>query len=242
MPEISIKDQIKKLVELQKIDSEIHEYKVQLKEKPALVEELKNQFESTKQHLNELEEKQKHIEVERKAKEVDLQKKDDDVSKANADLSALKTNKEYKAKLSEIESIKADKSIIEEEILKSYDDSDEVKDNITKEQEKVAEEEKKFLDKKKEVEDDVKVLEDRVKVLESQKNQVSSDVDSSFKTKYERIVENKEDGLAIVPVIGSSCGGCHMNVMPQQINALKMNSELVVCEICARILYIEDDL
>jgi len=55
-----------------------------------------------------------------------------------------------------------------------------------------------------------------------------------------RILENKQ-GLALVPVVGSSCGGCHMNVTPQQRNAIKMNEELVFCEMCARILYLEDD-
>jgi len=42
--QISIKDQIKKLVDLQKIDAEIYNVNTGLTEKPALIEELKGKF------------------------------------------------------------------------------------------------------------------------------------------------------------------------------------------------------
>ena len=50
----------------------------------------------------------------------------------------------------EVNSIKADKSIIEEKILVSFDESEAINGEIAKEKEVLAVEEKKYLDKKKE--------------------------------------------------------------------------------------------
>ena len=72
MPDLSIKDQIKKVVELQKIDGEIYSLKVQLKEKPVVLEQLKAEFESHKETLTALEEKLKAIQLDRKEKELEL--------------------------------------------------------------------------------------------------------------------------------------------------------------------------
>ena len=84
-------------------------------------------------------------------------------------------------------------------------------------------------------------MEDRVKVLESQRKQLLPGVDRVLLTRYEKVLAHK-DGLGIAPITDNSCGGCHMNVPPQTINAIKMHDQLIECEICQRIMYLEDDL
>ena len=79
MTQISVKDQIKKLVDLQKIDAEIYNVNTGLTEKPALIEELKKKFESTKAHLNGLEEKFKSIQLKRKELELEMKAKEDEI-------------------------------------------------------------------------------------------------------------------------------------------------------------------
>jgi hypothetical protein len=240
--EISIRDQIKKVIELQRIDGEIYNLNTELKEKPAALSELKEKFESSKGALAELEKKLKDVLMDRKAKELELKTREDEIAKANAQLSQLKTNKEYAAKMSEIEHIKADKSIIEEKILMSYDQSDSVNAEAEKERVKVAEEEKKYLALKMTIESDIKVIEDRIKVLEAQRKQATPGIDPGFLGRYERILRHK-NGIAIVPIQNNnSCGGCFMNVTPQQLNAVKMHQDVIECEMCSRILYLEDDL
>lgn len=242
MPDISVVDQIRKIVELQKIDREIHDLKIELEEKPALLAQMKEKFELTKGALKELEEKLKTIQLSRKEKELELKTKEEEIAKGNAQLSQIKTNKEYTAKISEIEHVKADKSVIEEKILMSYDESDAASSEIEKEKVKVAEKEKDYLAKKKQTEDDIKIIEDRIKVLNSQRKQATPGIDPEFLKRYDRILSHK-GGVAIVPIQGEgSCGGCFMNVTPQKLNAIKMHQELVECEMCSRILYLEDDL
>jgi len=239
--QISIKDQIKKLVDLQKIDAEIYNVNTGLTEKPALIEELKGKFAASKAHLNQLEEKFKGIQLKRKELELEMKAREDAIAKSNIQLTQLKTNKEYQTKLNEIASIKADQSIIEEKILLSYDEADAVQAEIGKEKVALGAEEKQYLARKKEIEDDIKLMEDRVKVLESQRKQQLPGVDRVLLNRYEKVLAHK-DGLGIAPINDNSCGGCHMNVPPQTINAIKMHDQLIECEICQRIMYLEDDL
>ncbi|MBI5415561.1 MAG: hypothetical protein HZA29_01980 [Candidatus Omnitrophica bacterium] len=241
MPEISVKDQVKRLVDLQKLDGEIYRFKIELTEKPALIEELKRKFEAGKAHLLKLEEKLKGVQLKRKELELDLKAKEDNIVKANGQLSQIKTNKEYQAKMTEIASIKADKSIIEEKILVSYDEADAVQADVAKEKTVVEGEEKQYLAQKKKLEEEMMLIQDRVKVLDSQRKQLLPGMDKVSLERYEKVLAHK-NGLAIVPVKDNSCGGCYMNVNPQTINAIKMHDQFVVCEICQRILYIEDDL
>ncbi len=241
MPPASVKDQIKKLVELQSYDAEIYNFNVVLKEKPLELEALKNAFESSKIKLKGLEDKLKTVQVERKGKELEMQSKEEAIAKASAQLSTLKTNKEYHAKQSEIESIKADKSLIEEAILRNYDEADAVTALIDKEKSALANAEQVYLSQKKEIENDVKELQEKLAQLDVKRKVIIPEIDKNSLSRYERILEHSE-GLAIVPIKSNACGGCYMNIPQQAVNELKMHDHLVYCEMCARIIYLEDDL
>ena len=237
----TVLEQIRKLVELQKLDGQIYDIKRELEEKPAALNALKEEFEAKKANLAALEEQNKNVKKNRDSLELDLKSKEDAVAKANTQLSQIKTNKEYTAKLTEIEGIKADMSIIEEKILKSYDEADAVEASRNKEKALLAEEEKKYAASCKDVEDAVKALEDQKAVLEGQRQQITPGIDKSTLTTYEKTLVNKQ-GAAIVPVLGAACGGCFMNVPAQVVNEIKMHERLVTCEMCTRILYLEEEL
>jgi hypothetical protein len=237
---VDIKQQLGELVKLQHVDAEIYDLKRQLDEKPEFLKGLEQQFEEKKDFLHQLEEKYKNIQLDRKAKEGDLKVKDEAIAKANAQLSQIKTNKEYTAKISEIENIKADKSIIEEKIILAYDEGDKVKAQIDQEKAVVQQEEQKYLGQKKIIDDEVGKIRQRIKDLEAERKTLTPHIQAAILGRYERILINKE-GLALVPLEGGSCGGCYMNVPPQVINEIKKNEDFVLCEMCARILYLKEE-
>ena len=169
----NLKDQIRKIVDLQIMDEEIFRFKRELREKPAELEALKVEFESKKVKLKSLEDKLKAIQVIQKDLELDLKVKEEGISKADASLALLKTNKEYQARLLEIENLKADKSIAEEKILLGFDEVDAARKALEAEKATVIQYEREFTSKKKQVDDDMALIEDRLKVKESQRAQVA---------------------------------------------------------------------
>ena len=236
-----LKDQIRKLVDLQVMDEEIFRFKRDLREKPLELEALKVEFESKKVTLKALEDKLKTIQVVQKEFELDLKDKEAGIAKADASLGLLKTNKEYQARLLEIENLKADKSIVEEKILMGYDEVDAARKALEAERAVVAQYEKEYNAKQKQVGDDVALINDQLAVKESQRARVAPEVRPDCLSRYERILKNK-DGLGIVQVVNQSCGGCYMHLTEQVMNELKKHEQLMACDQCARILYLADEL
>lgn len=53
---------------------------------------------------------------------------------------------------------------------------------------------------------------------------------------YERLLKNK-NGIAVVPVSGGQCGGCHMKLVASTLVKVQSATEITQCENCGRILY-----
>ena len=88
----------------------------------------------------------------------------------------------------------------------------------------------------KKIEDEIKSIESQLAQEETKRKQEAAAVDANILSKYERILEAK-DGLAMVPIVNDTCGGCHMQLPPQVINEIRLKNEIIYCQICSRILY-----
>ena len=229
------------MIDLQAIDSEFLSLKKKRDvELPAKVAELKDDFESKKLVLSTLEEEHKKIQVRKKEKELDLATKEESISKCNAQLYQLKTNQEYKAKLKEIESLKADVSVIEEDILKIMDETDGKNKELSEKKGLIQQEELQAKTEIAKIEEEIKELDIKVKGLEDKRKIVSQNIDRSLLARYEHLLDNR-GGLALVPLQGFSCGGCFMNLPAEVMNKVKQYHEVIECEFCARMLYLAED-
>lgn len=239
MAAIDLQSQISGLVKLQTVDSEIYALQYEKQSKPEEIKALEAFFEEKKRCLAILENNLLELQKQRKDKELELASKEEGAKKLQTQLYLLKTNKEYQIMLQQIGDAKADTSLIEDKILGLFEQSDKAKTEVEQEKQKLKEEEKLFLEQKKKVDDRIKEIESRLTQLESQRKQVSPDIEPKILEQYERILLNR-DGLAIVSVKDNTCKGCNMFVPPQVINLIKMYERLITCEVCNRILYIEE--
>lgn len=240
MPIVNLKTQINILVQLQGIDTEIYILRSEKESKPNEIKALEAAFEEKKQHLSDLEKTSLELQKQKKDKELELSSKEESIKKLQSQLYQLKTNNEYKAMLKQIDDTKADASVIEDKILELFDQIDKTKNDIAQEKQRLQEEEKILNAKKKNVQDRIKEIDERLAQLEAQREQIIPDVNPKLFAQYERVLLNR-DGLAIVAVKDNSCRGCNMFVPPQVINLIKMYERIVTCEVCNRILYIEDE-
>ncbi len=229
-------EQIKILIELQKIDGEIFHLKKELANQPVMQKKIESDFDKKKISLRQAEDALKVLQMKLKEKEVDLQVKEEKIKKLQSQLYQLKSNKEYSAMELEIKGIKADNSLLEEEILRAMDAVDGAKTKCVKEKALLADEEKKM---KEEIEIIKKKSEEVKAVILSQEEKRKAyfpNVEPKLISQYEKILKNK-DGLALVPVKNSSCAGCHMELPPQVVNEIHIQDKLIICESCSRILY-----
>jgi len=234
-----IEEQVKLLVELQELDTHIQRMEGELESVPLKIKDMEEGFKSKTTNLKKLEDESKSLVLNRKGKEGELETKEGVVKKYQAQLYQVKTNKEYSALQDEIGRAKADGSVIEEDILKLMDAIDAKNKDVSKEKEVVKEEEVKLAEDKNRLEAQAVTVGAELEGVRAKRSELAARIDPKSLAKYERLLKNK-DGLAIVPVSNDSCQGCFRILPPQVINEIKMHGGLVVCDSCARILYIEE--
>lgn len=239
LTEFNLKNQLASLIKLQSLDSEIYALNSEKETKPQEIKAQEAHFEVKKQSLAALEKNSLDLQKQKKDRELELAAKEGDIKKLQGQLYSLKTNKEYNTMLEQIAAAKADASMIEDKILEIFEQMDKLKSDTEAQIQALKEEEKKFNESKKKIEDRIQVIDDRLSVLEAQRNQVTPVIAPKVFAQYERILKNR-DGLAIVLVKNSTCQGCNMSMPPQVINLIKMYESIVTCEICNRMLYIEE--
>lgn len=240
MQKINVEEQINLLIKLQVLDAQLYRLRKERESKPKLIEELEAQRNQEQTAVKNLEEKIKALHLKRKEKEIDLQEKEENVKKLQLQLYQIKTNKEYQAMQHEMEGLKADNSRLEDEILLMMEEADKLGQELTKEKGLYAEAEKRLAEDRKKIEEEIVNIENEIADLESQRKELSGMVYKDVLSKYEKILVNR-DGLALVPVKSHACQGCFINLPPQVINEIKMKDKIIICENCARILYIENE-
>ncbi len=230
---------IELLIQIQGLDGRAYELNRLKAEKPRELDELKAALQSKRDTVAKTKEGLKTIQLKKKDKELQLQKKEEEIKKFQTQLYQIKSNKEYKALVDQIEGLKADNSVLEEEIITFFDEIDEANKKISEVEQNSKEEERKLKQAEERIKKEISQINDELSKLNEEREKIIPNVDKITLGKYEHILKNK-DGLAMVRVIGGACRGCHMNVPPQVINEIKMKQELIICENCSRILYIID--
>ncbi len=238
MSTVSIADQIKILVDLQRLDGEIYQLRRRVEAKPAESAALKAEHQQAAQALQAIEAQHKALDLKRNQMEMDLGEKENQIRKLQGQLFQLKTNKEYTTMQREIEGLKADKSVLEEEVLKAMDQVEQMKGQLHLEREALKSKEAVLNAAVVRIEEETRTLQGSIQQLQSQREALVPRVDRQVLKRYDRILEHHE-GLALVPVRKQACGGCNMVLPHQKINEIQMVEQLITCESCARILYID---
>lgn len=239
---MGLKDEIRKLIELQEVDTRI--YKLMEERDMALpnrLAEIRKNFEEASKGFTAAEENLKNAQLQKKDKEIELNTKEEGLKKLQVQLYQLKSNKEYQAMLAEIESHKADISVTEESVLKAMDAIEAAKKECAIQKEELNQKEKKFKEEETKLNITIKDSAVAIDNLNNKRKVIAGEIDTKILAEYERLL-NSRQGIALVPVEGNNCGACHMRLNHQKINEIKMFERLVFCDSCVRILYIPEDI
>lgn len=229
-------DQLETLQKLQDVDGRLYQLRLAKREKPRELEVARQAVAAQDAQLKALEEQLKALQLRQKDREVELQTREGNVKKLQGQLFQVKTNKEYSTMQHEIDTLKADNSLLEEEILRTFDSIDGVSRQRREEAQRVADAQRRLQQETARVEQELAALDAQIADLERERQAIAPNVPPPTLELYERILALR-DGLALVPVTNESCGGCHRRLPPQVVNEVYLKARLVMCETCNRILY-----
>ena len=232
-------ESIEVLKRLQSLKSKINELKESQELRKQDVQKKKTQIEDKKALAEEKHEEKLSRQKEIDRKELDLKTDEGEITKYNVQLNSIKTNKEYTALCTEIGSKKADMSILEDEILSTMSKLESVSEEYNKLQEDLRREEENLKDLVESVDADVKETDIEIEKIQNDQKKYIDALDENSLKHYNRLSSIK-GGKAVVAVIDNMCGGCSMKITAQTLNSLMGGSELVFCQSCSRILYLEE--
>lgn len=232
-------DQIETLKQLQALDGEIFRLRKQLQDKPRELEQVAAQVAAATAKVKEAEARFKTLQLAQKEKEIDLQTREGNVRKLQGQLFQLKTNREYTVMQHEIDTLKADNSLLEEAILKLFDEIDQATKQRQQETQRLAFEEERQRNERTRIEQELAEVREKLVAMERSRQSLVPDVPPETLATYEQVLALRE-GLALVPLMDNSCGGCYRRMPPQVINEVYLKAKLVSCESCNRILYFDE--
>ena len=230
---------IESLRKLQAVDAELYRLRNEQQQKPLLLERSQQLLAEEQAKAQSLEARLKASQIQHKAHELELLTQEANLKKLQAQLFQVKTNKEYTAMQHEIDQSKADVSLLEEEIIRVLDAIDQAKREFEAQAARVAQQHARAQAEEARIQAELQAIQSQIAQLERQRHTLTPSVRSEVLAVYERVLANR-DGLALVPLVKDSCGGCHMVQPPQVINQVALGTKLVTCESCNRILYLEE--
>ena len=233
-------DWLQALRSLQEVDGQLYRLRQDQQRKPHALTQAKQQLERVQADAKRSDDDLKAVQMKQKQRELELSEQEDKIKKLQTQLFQVKTNKEYTAMQHEIDHLRADVSVAEEDILTLLDRTDAAKRQHADAQQRIRQEEGQFRQMEQRTQQELTIIEEQIGALEAQRQQMTPAVDREILALYERALDNG-DGLALVPLIKESCGGCHMAQRPQVVNQVFLKAQPVACESCRRILYVSDD-
>ena len=234
--ENNIEKKLDNLLKLQEIDSKIFELKQVRGALPDEIEDLEDELVGYNKRLEKF-----NDDIENRTKDIeDLKNKTSEakklIKKYKDQQMNVRNNREYDAISKEVESQELDTKIFVKKSAENEENIEEIKLKI-KETKKLIKERNEALKSKKA---DLDVLsgesQDEEKKLDTLKKKASKKIESSLLLSYEKLVERQRNGLAVVKVKRSACGGCFNVVPPQRQAEIKEKKKIILCEYCGRIL------
>ncbi len=239
--DFSFEEKLTAVLSLQKIDSKIDEIKTMKGELPMEVKDLEDEIEGLQTRINNIDAEinsiNTFIDNKSNAKKDALAL----IKKYEKQQDNVKNNREFEAINKEIEMQELEVKLNEKHIKDAtYEQKDRMNARI-KTEEKIKDVEEALTVKRAELEKITADTEIEEKILSEKSQAAKEKVDPRLLTAYDRIRKSYRNGLAVVPIMRDSCGGCFNVIPPQRQSEIRQHKKIIVCEHCGRIL-VDSDL
>lgn len=234
-----------KLVRVFMVDKQIRGLRGRLRAAERFLDEQVRQLAETEQKKKAIEAQLRQLTASAANEEGEIKRLDERVTELRERMNSAKTNKEYKALLTEVNTFKDDRSQREDNVLAQMEKVDALKTQLAELEAAHAERAKMRdvaeTDRAKRAEE----IKDRLEELERERAALVSDVPREAVSIYEELVGQRDDeAMAPIEIQDRrrhefTCGSCMMSLPVEAMSALLGHGSLTRCVSCGCILYVE---
>jgi predicted nucleic acid-binding Zn-ribbon protein len=239
--DFSVEEKLIAVLTLQKIDSKIDEIQTLKGELPMEVKDLEDEIEGLQVRIQNIDAEIESINTFVEAKTEAKKEAQALIKKYEKQQDNVKNNREFEAINKETEMQELEVKLNEKHIKDAAFELKERTAQRTKTEEKIAEIEEVLKAKRSELEKIIAETEKEEKALATKSDAAKEKVDGRLLTAYERIRNSYKNGLAVVPIMRDSCGGCFNVIPPQRQSEIRQHKKIIVCEHCGRVV-VDTDL
>ncbi len=239
--EFSVEEKLVAVLTLQKIDSKIDEIRTLQGELPMEVKDLEDEIEGLQTRVNNIDAEIESINSFVKQKTEAKKEAQDLIKKYEKQQDNVKNSREFEAINKELEMQELEVKLNDKHIKDAgYEQKER---NAAKEGTlaKIKEVEEQLKEKKSELEKIIAETGKEETMLVERSAEAKEKVEPRLLTAYERIRTSYHNGLAVVPIVRDSCGGCFNIIPPQRQSEIRQHKKIIVCEHCGRVL-VDTDL
>lgn len=177
--------------------------------------------------------------------ELELRSREDTIARVRASLNTAKTNKEYAALLTQLNTGKADNSKIEDQILDLLKDIETDEAECKQIYEQIEEQKQKLEQTRTETEQSVVKYETEITEIRVEWDSKAKNIPAEVLEVFKRVAETYDgEVIAVVELHEGkttvyTCGGCFMGVTAESVNRLMTKDDIIRCPNCTRILVLE---
>ncbi len=229
---------IQDLVEIQRLDSELQEIEELLGDLPTKVNDLKSEEERLIKSVSEGKERSREIDMAIDKNTLEMNAIKEKIDKYKDQLFLVTNNRQYDALQHEIDHLKEKLNSIEMNTLEISEEKDSLEENTKEAEENLESLTQDLAERRTRLESMMSESSEKKDSLEDQRSQKAENLDMTTMSRYDRIYQAR-NGLVVVAIQGSACGGCGSAVPPQIVAEIRAGNSVHNCYVCNRFLFWE---
>ena len=232
-----LKDQLKLLVQLQTVDTQLQELEEAKGDLPRDVKRLRKEQSTLQSAITELDDQTTAATIERRDQEGLIATTSDTLKRHQDQLYDVTSNREYDAITQEIEVEREQISKSETRVLELIELEETANTVLTEKKESLTSVDQELSEKDTDLSRLLKENEKRERKLNHERDKITVRVQKTLMRHYTRVAE-ATDGRAVAPLERGACSGCSYGVPPQLQSEVRRMDQLIICESCGRILVV----
>jgi len=230
---------------LQFIEDKLRSLREQIKSKQRSVRARQNRVAKIERDAADLHQAIRQAQAQSDKLELDRKAREEHITSLREALNRTKSNKDYAAILTQLNTEKADIMKLEDETLKALSQVDEHRKTESELQAKLAVEQEQVAKLARIAQETEAKMAAKLEALEAQRTAATDQIPPAVLNVFERACERHEgEAMAQLEQVHPKraeyvCSGCNMSIPLEVINAIQSRDDIQQCETCSRILYID---
>jgi uncharacterized protein len=236
------------LLNLYRVDMQVRGLRSRLESAERYLKAQNKLFDDLTAQRDELVSRKKQLQATIANLESEIASIDQKLEKFRGDLNASSTSKQYNAVLTELNTVKLERSKTEDRMIEEMERVEQIDKDIASLEAQLIERQKVRDHAERELAEKRTEIGERLAELERERAEAASAVPASELEVFDKLADDYEgEAMANIEVIDKrrreyACGACNIHLPFEQISVLKGRSDtLVRCTACRRILYMQDE-